>query len=463
MNDIFISYASTDRENAKRIAAMLRSHGWSVWWDRTIPPGRQFDEVIEEALDTARCAVVLWSPSSVESSWVKTEAAEAMRRRVLVPVLIEPTKIPLEFRRVQAANLSGLKHDVSEQDSDTRQQLDALLQSLSSLLNSADSALAALSRTGPTGVNIPQDDQPQQAASNAAAMQETCDSAPPRRSEMPDLAAQQFAPVSAEKDPVLDSVDRTARDLIQEHPTASPSEPLPPLAKSSEEDIGLMPRGSGPPVATLKAQFAQATSGVDASAVAQGDPGLVSTPDNAISPPPRGVSTGTRLAPTSERLKYGVLVLVAIGALALLVPYVYVRLPSASSCALNNPADAELQFSLAQDYEYGTGGCKKNRQEAITWLRKSAEQGNAKAQVRLGDAYSTGQLGLTEDASQAVEWFRKAAEQKDAAGLNALGYSYSVGAGGLPKDEAKAAELLQAAVALGDKSAQANLEAMPRK
>ena len=106
MSDIFVSYASADRDRARAIAQALTEHGWSVWWDRTIPPGKQFDEVIEEALDAARCVVVLWSKASVASTWVKTEAAEAMRRKILVPVLIEEVKIPLEFRRLQAADLS---------------------------------------------------------------------------------------------------------------------------------------------------------------------------------------------------------------------------------------------------------------------------------------------------------------------------------------------------------------------
>jgi hypothetical protein len=65
-----------------------------------------FDEVIEEALDAAKCVVVLWSTASVASSWVRAEAAEAMHRKILVPVLIEHVKIPLEFRRLQAADLS---------------------------------------------------------------------------------------------------------------------------------------------------------------------------------------------------------------------------------------------------------------------------------------------------------------------------------------------------------------------
>lgn len=46
-----------------------------MWWDRTIPPGSTFDRVIEQALDSARCVVVLWSATSAASDWVKTEAA----------------------------------------------------------------------------------------------------------------------------------------------------------------------------------------------------------------------------------------------------------------------------------------------------------------------------------------------------------------------------------------------------
>lgn len=107
MSDIFISYASADRPRAQLLAKALQERGWSVWWDRTIPPGRQFDEVIEEALDAARCVVVLWSTASTGSGWVKTEAAEAMRRKALIPAMIDdPVKIPLEFRRLQAADLT---------------------------------------------------------------------------------------------------------------------------------------------------------------------------------------------------------------------------------------------------------------------------------------------------------------------------------------------------------------------
>jgi|SRR6516164_149019 hypothetical protein len=73
--------------------------------DRVIPPGKSFDAVLEQALDAAKCVVVLWSSSSVTSDWVKVEASEAARRRILTPALIANVTIPLEFRRIQAASL----------------------------------------------------------------------------------------------------------------------------------------------------------------------------------------------------------------------------------------------------------------------------------------------------------------------------------------------------------------------
>ncbi len=105
VSDIFISYAREDRETAERLAHALTNQGWSVWWDRDIPPGQSFDQVIEQQIDAARCMVVLWSRTSAPSDWTKVEAEEGERRGVLVPALIEDVRIPLAFRRIQAADL----------------------------------------------------------------------------------------------------------------------------------------------------------------------------------------------------------------------------------------------------------------------------------------------------------------------------------------------------------------------
>lgn len=94
---------------------MLGREGWSIWWDRQIPAGKTFDEVIEKAINDAKCVVVVWTKESVNSRWVKTEAAEAAERGILIPILLENVKVPFEFRRIQAAQLINWNGDVNDE------------------------------------------------------------------------------------------------------------------------------------------------------------------------------------------------------------------------------------------------------------------------------------------------------------------------------------------------------------
>ena len=116
MPDVFLSYAREDRERARVLARALESHGWSVWWDRKLVAGELFDDTIERQLVTANSVVVLWSKHSISSEWVKNEAAAASEREVLVPVLLDDVKQPLEFRRRHAADLTHWTGDLSDSE-----------------------------------------------------------------------------------------------------------------------------------------------------------------------------------------------------------------------------------------------------------------------------------------------------------------------------------------------------------
>jgi hypothetical protein len=114
--DVFISYASEDRDRARSLAKVLETGGLSVWWDRKIVPGQSFDQTIERELDAAKSAVVLWSTASISSGWVKSEASAARQRGILVPAMIDDVKIPLGFRDIQCANLVGWSGDPANEE-----------------------------------------------------------------------------------------------------------------------------------------------------------------------------------------------------------------------------------------------------------------------------------------------------------------------------------------------------------
>lgn len=109
MADVFISYARADYSTAEALARSFEARGWSVWWDQSIEPGQFFPDVIEKALEEARCVVTLWSKESIKSIWVRTESAEGLKRRILIPVRIEEITPPIEFRTIQTADLLGWK------------------------------------------------------------------------------------------------------------------------------------------------------------------------------------------------------------------------------------------------------------------------------------------------------------------------------------------------------------------
>ncbi|MGE3507777.1 MAG: toll/interleukin-1 receptor domain-containing protein [Vicinamibacterales bacterium] len=114
MNEIFLSYASADRARVEPLVKALEAEKLQVWWDRDIECGQNFNQMIEQALTAARCVIVVWTRSSLQSEWVLNEASDARRRGRLLPVLFESVTPPLQFRHLQTADLSGWTGDPAD-------------------------------------------------------------------------------------------------------------------------------------------------------------------------------------------------------------------------------------------------------------------------------------------------------------------------------------------------------------
>jgi hypothetical protein len=106
MSDIFLSYASEHRNRIRPLVAALEAMGWRVFWDRTIPTGKTWRQVVAQEIRGCRAVVVVWSQHSVESTWVHEEAEEGKRRRTLLLVRVEEVDPPFGFGSLQAADLT---------------------------------------------------------------------------------------------------------------------------------------------------------------------------------------------------------------------------------------------------------------------------------------------------------------------------------------------------------------------
>ncbi|MEO7634461.1 MAG: toll/interleukin-1 receptor domain-containing protein, partial [Sphingomicrobium sp.] len=149
MANVFLSYDHEDIALAKPLALALEKAGHTVWYDRHIHGGAQYSHKIEQALDAADAVIVLWSPRSLESAWVRDEAAEARDRGKLVPLTIAGVTPPMGFRQFQTIELGNWNGRGKVP------KLDALLEAVNSqaaeasALPSAKPALAAAPQRAP--------------------------------------------------------------------------------------------------------------------------------------------------------------------------------------------------------------------------------------------------------------------------------------------------------------------------
>ncbi len=92
--EVFLSHSSADKQVAKRVLKGLKSAGIPTWYaPYNLVGSQKWHDEIGEALRRCDWFVLLLSPSSVESMWVKNELLYALNTRRLygriLPVLIE--------------------------------------------------------------------------------------------------------------------------------------------------------------------------------------------------------------------------------------------------------------------------------------------------------------------------------------------------------------------------------------
>ena len=106
MADVFISYASEDRDRVRPLAEALQSRGFNVWWDRALSAGQDYATTIERELKQAKAVIVIWTKGSAASTFVRDEAGRARDEGRLVPVMLDRVDIPLGFGAFQAEDFT---------------------------------------------------------------------------------------------------------------------------------------------------------------------------------------------------------------------------------------------------------------------------------------------------------------------------------------------------------------------
>ena len=95
--DVFLSYKREDATGVSKLVAAMREAGLDVWWDEDIPPSAPWEATIEKALAEAKAVIVCWSPASIKSENVRSEARVAREDGRLIQVFLERCLPPLFF------------------------------------------------------------------------------------------------------------------------------------------------------------------------------------------------------------------------------------------------------------------------------------------------------------------------------------------------------------------------------
>ncbi len=105
MSHVFISYNHEDSNYAHALADLIKKKGFSVWIDDHINYGDDWQQVIEQHIDTCAAFVVVMTEHSKKSKWVKRELIRADRKSKRIFALLCEGDIWLAVENVHLENL----------------------------------------------------------------------------------------------------------------------------------------------------------------------------------------------------------------------------------------------------------------------------------------------------------------------------------------------------------------------
>jgi hypothetical protein len=99
----FISYSSKDQLFAERLYADLQARGVRCWFaPHDVQGGKKLHEQIDNAIQMHERLLLILSPSSINSEWVKTEIAKARKREVIEKRrMLFPVALKISYKELQ--------------------------------------------------------------------------------------------------------------------------------------------------------------------------------------------------------------------------------------------------------------------------------------------------------------------------------------------------------------------------
>jgi hypothetical protein len=110
MARVFISYSKKDKARLKSLQTVLEYQGHHVWWDDQLRSNDNFREIIERHLAGAEAVIVIWTPNSAGSKWVRAEAKAALDHGKLLNIRFDAIKTDLLPDFVRAMHIESFEH-----------------------------------------------------------------------------------------------------------------------------------------------------------------------------------------------------------------------------------------------------------------------------------------------------------------------------------------------------------------